>query len=71
MGASDILLLEDNLPLELKELVEIEGSTCLGMCREEQTGKAPFVSVNGEIMSNATLPSVLQKIREVVRAQHQ
>lgn len=71
MGASDILLLEDSLPADLRGKVEIEGSTCLGMCRDGMNGKAPFVSVDGEIMPNATLPAVIQKIREVVNAQHQ
>ena len=33
MGASEILVLEDSLPDELKGIVEIEGLTCLEKCK--------------------------------------
>ena len=56
MGASDILLLEDSLPADLRGKVEIEGSTCLGMCRDGMNGKAPFVSVDGDVMPNDPIP---------------
>lgn len=68
MGGSEILLLEESLPEELKEHVEIEGATCLGFCKDAKNGKAPFVTVNGELMAGATLPDVLQKIQECVDA---
>ncbi|HNQ97073.1 MAG: NAD(P)H-dependent oxidoreductase subunit E [Spirochaetales bacterium] len=68
MGASDILLLEESLSPELRSRVEIEGATCLGMCRESERGKAPYVTINGELMSQATLPKVLARIQELVDA---
>lgn len=68
MGASEILLLEDSLPDELKGRVEIEGATCLGFCKDSKNGKAPFVTVNGDLMAGATLPDVLVKIQECADA---
>ena len=65
MGASEILVLEDSLPDELKGLVEIEGLTCLEKCKNTECGKAPFVLVNDEIITEATLAKVLDKINEI------
>ena len=48
MGASEILILEDSLPEELKEIVEVRGITCLDKCKNSECGKAPFVLVNDE-----------------------
>lgn len=68
MGASDILLLEEELPQSLRERVDIEGVTCLGYCKDSKVGKAPFVTINGEVMQAATLPKVMARIRELVDA---
>ena len=68
MGASDILLLEENLSEELRDRVIVEGSTCLGMCKDGHMGKAPFVTVNGELLTSATLPDVLARIEELANA---
>ena len=65
MGASEILVLEDSLPDELKGIVEIEGLTCLEKCKNTECGKAPFVLVNDEIITEATLAKVLDKINEI------
>ena len=65
MGASEILILEDSLPDELKELVEVEGLTCLEKCKNTECGKAPFVLVNGEVIPDANLAKVLEKINEL------
>lgn len=68
MGASDILLLEEELPQRLRDRVEIEGVTCLGYCKDSKAGKAPFVTINGEVMAAASLPKVMARIRELVDA---
>ena len=65
MGASEIMLLEEELSPELKEIVEIEGVTCLDLCKNSEYGKAPFVKINDEIVSQATLPLVLEKINQL------
>lgn len=68
MGASDILLLEEELPASLRDRVEIEGATCLGYCKDPKNGKAPFVRIDGEVMAAATLPKVMARIRELADA---
>jgi NADH:ubiquinone oxidoreductase subunit E len=66
MGASELLLLEEMLPENLKDKVEIEGVTCLERCKNTGIGKnkAPFVLVDGELIESATVQSVLAKIEE-------
>ena len=66
MGASEIMLLEEELSPELKEIVEIEGITCLDLCKHVECGKAPFVKINDQVISQASLPLVLEKIHQLV-----
>lgn len=65
MGASEIMLLEEELSPELRDMVEIEGVTCLDLCKNAECGKAPFVRINDEILAQATLLSVLEKIQQL------
>ena len=65
MGASEIMLLEEELSPELKEIVEIEGITCLDLCKHAECGKAPFVKINDQVISQASLPLVMEKIRQL------
>lgn len=60
MGGSDLLLLEDHIPEELKDKVCIEGSSCLTYCEDRTKGKAPFVKINGILMEQATIPKILK-----------
>ena len=68
MGGSEILLIEDQLPDDLKGKVEVEGVTCLEKCKDSSCGKAPFVIVNGEVVPQATITSVIEKIRTALHA---
>jgi len=70
MGASEILLLEETLTGAARERVEIIGSNCLEFCKNEKNGKAPFVTIDGEVLSSATLPGVIQKIQELLDDEH-
>ncbi|MGI5173285.1 DUF1450 domain-containing protein [Treponema sp. OMZ 840] len=64
MGASEFLVLDDHLPADLKDKVEITGVTCLDKCKDAQCGKPPFVLVDGELIAEATVQNILEKIRE-------
>ena len=66
MGASELMLLEEELSPELKEIVEVEGITCLDLCKNAECGKAPFVKINDQVLSQASLPLVMEKIRQLV-----
>lgn len=70
MGASDIFLIEENLPENLKGKVEVDGSTCLEYCKTGGHGKPPFVTVNEELISDATMASVIEKIQEYADAEY-
>lgn len=64
MGGSELLLLDDHIPAKWKSNVELEGSPCLGYCKDKSNGKAPFALVDGELISQATIPDILRKIGE-------
>lgn len=68
MGASELMLLEEYLPEDIKDQVEITGMTCFGKCKNSEHGKAPFVMVDDKLVSEATIDSVLDAIREKLNA---
>ncbi len=63
MGASELLLLEEELADDIKDKVEIEGVTCLELCKGGKNSKAPYVLIDGEIHEEATLQSVIDTIK--------
>jgi len=75
MGGSELLLLEEQLPDELKATTEIEGSPCNGICTGSEYGKnqtdhAPFVKIDGEVMERASVQKIIERLRGL-NAQHQ
>jgi len=64
MGGSELLLLDDHIPAKWKGRVELEGSPCLGYCKDKTNGKAPFAMVDGELIPQATISEILRKIGE-------
>jgi len=67
MGGADLLTLEDNLPEELLSQVEIEGSNCLGFCKDSTSGKSPFVMVDDKLITGANITSLITKIKNIVK----
>jgi len=64
MGGSELLMLDDHIPARWKGRIEIEGSPCLGFCKDKKIGKAPYAKVDEEVIAAATIPSVLEKVAE-------
>jgi len=64
MGGSELLLLDDHIPGKWKARIQIEGSPCLGYCKDKKHGKAPFAMVDGTLLSQATVPEVLRLVAE-------
>lgn len=62
MGGSDLLLLDDHIPAKWKSHVQIEGSPCLGFCKDKKNGKAPFALVDDTIIPQASIPELLRRI---------
>jgi NADH:ubiquinone oxidoreductase subunit E len=68
MGGSELLLLEDQLPPELKAVTEIEGSNCLGVCKRAEHGAAqsahaPFVQINDTVLEQATAGAIIDHLK--------
>lgn len=64
MGAAEFQLLEESLPVRLRPYVKVEGSHCLGLCGDRSVGEAPFVLIDGEPLSRATLPRIVEFIEK-------
>lgn len=59
MGGSELLLLDDHIPARWKDKVSIEGASCLGFCKDKKYGKAPYATIDGEVLASATIPQIL------------
>ncbi len=66
MGGSEFTLLDEYLPADVMEKVEIEGATCLGACSYPKMGRPPFVEVNGRIIAEATIQKLVDIVKEEV-----
>jgi len=66
VGGADLLELENYLPEELLDNVQIESAECMGYCTDEYDGQPPYVRVNGEIMSDASIDDVIREIKSLL-----
>ena len=51
--------LEDHLPEDIAPFVEVKGVTCLNLCNNFKYTKAPYVKVDDEIITEATIEKIL------------
>lgn len=63
MGAAQLASLATALPDDLRGRVRVTGCRCLGLCRDGAFGGAPYVTIDGEVLSRATTDSVLAALR--------
>ncbi len=69
LGGSNYLMLMDNLPDTVKNRVEIEGSPCMGYCRDKDRMKRePCLAIGGTTYHGLSLDEAVQKITETVEA---
>ncbi len=61
-GSSELLRVEDFLPEEMKDAVEVKAVACLSACNNDNFGGAPFVRVGGSVVSRATINSILDEV---------
>jgi NADH:ubiquinone oxidoreductase subunit E len=66
MGASEIMLLGEKLPDNLKDKVEISGCTCMGECHGERKAHLPFVRINDEVIEDANIPEIVEHIEKII-----
>lgn len=69
LGSFRLSTLEEQLPEDLRDKVDVVGSACLDLCHDRNYGNAPFVRINEErIVDNATIEKVIDVIREEASA---
>ena len=63
MGASNLQELTESVPEKYADKVEICGVPCLGLCSGDwKSSKAPYVKIDDEIITEATVEKVLNTI---------
>ena len=63
MGGSNLQELNDIIPEKYGDKVEVSAANCLGLCSINwEYSKAPYVKVNEEVVSEATVEKVLEEI---------
>ncbi len=67
MGGSHLLMLEEQLPEHLRGRVRVRGARCLELCDGRNPNEAPYVKIGDEILADATLPRILERL-EVLAA---
>lgn len=62
MGASDLQELTDIIPEKYGDKVEVVASTCLDFCSSNTESQAPYVMVDCDVISKATVEKVIDAI---------
>ncbi len=68
LGSFRLSSLEEQLPPNLKDRVEVVGCACLEVCHDRNYGNAPFVRIGERIVDNATVEKVIEVLQEMVAA---
>ncbi|MCD8023996.1 MAG: hypothetical protein LUE64_00490 [Candidatus Gastranaerophilales bacterium] len=72
MGSSYLNELFDLIPQKYGENVHVKPVLCLNECSKSDThSKAPYVKVDNEIVSNATIEKVMDAIEKKVKQDEQ
>lgn len=65
MGAGYLQELTDSLPKTFGEQVKVSCIRCMGMCeKSEKFSQAPYVTVDGEVISSATKEKVFEAVEK-------
>lgn len=63
MGSANLQELIDIVPQKYGDKVDVSGVPCLGLCSADwEFSKAPYVKVDDEIISEATVEKVIDAI---------
>ena len=70
MGGSELLLLEEELPDDLKAVTEVDGSPCSGICNRPEYGSsqadhAPFALVDGKVIEQASIQKIINCLKKL------
>ena len=65
MGGNNLQELNELIPKKYGDKVEVMGANCLGLCSINwEYSKAPYVKVDDEVISEATVEKVLEVINK-------
>ena len=64
MGGAELQVLEEYLSPDVVDMIEISGSPCLDCCNQDGAGKAPFVKIGDQIISEASISKVVDAIKK-------
>ncbi|MDO4570926.1 MAG: hypothetical protein Q4D38_11110 [Planctomycetia bacterium] len=67
LGASHFLNIEEELPEEWRERVEVRAIPCMDMCTSENICAAPFVKLNDKMISHVTKEILWEEIERALR----
>lgn len=67
MGGSELQLFNDYIPSEIAQRINLRGSPCLDLCNKQGEGKPPFAMVNGRVIRQATLKSLLEEVNNEIK----
>lgn len=70
MGGANLQELHDIIPKKYDDKVELVASNCLGLCSINwEYSRAPYVKVNEEVVSEATVEKVIAEIERQLAKQ--
>lgn len=64
MGGAELQLIDEYIPEDIIERIEIKGTPCLELCNKYDGPKAPFVKVGDRIVCEASVSKVIDVIKE-------
>ena len=62
LGGSELPMLRNYLPDNLKKECEIRGSSCLGYCLDKAL-TPPFAEINGEMVEAASIEKIVKELK--------
>ena len=63
LGAAKLMTLENIMPAEWRDKIEVAGLPCMELCVSEKLSGAPFARLDGEVIPQATIEKILEAVR--------
>ena len=71
LGASELQSIEDHLSPDITRDVEITGTSCLGVCKDQHYQRVPCAMIDDTLYESLSLPDLVQAIEDTVRLKRQ
>ena len=65
LGGSELPALGKYLPEEWKDIVEINGSSCMNHCKDTSM-KPPFVEIDGYVIQEASIQKIIDHLKTCI-----